>query len=107
MSQPFPANFGKGHFNAALVADHSAMLHALVLAAQAFPVCHGTENPRAEKTIPLRFKGAVINGFRLGDLSVRPGTNLLRRSQTQPDHVKFANQADSVVRAASKQFAPP
>src|SRR5208282_6691370 len=35
MPEALAANFGQSDFDAALVADHSAMLHALVLAAEA------------------------------------------------------------------------
>src|SRR5581483_3064807 len=53
VSQPFTANTGERHFDAALVADHAAMFHALVLSAQALPVLRGAEDAGAEKTVPL------------------------------------------------------
>jgi len=43
VAQALAADFAERDFDAALVADHSAMLHALVLAAQAFPVRDGAE----------------------------------------------------------------
>ena len=60
----------KRDFNTALVADHAAVLHALVLAAQALPVGDRTENPRAEQPIALRLERPVIDGFRLGYFAV-------------------------------------
>ena len=38
VAQPLAADLGLRHFDAALVADHAAVLHALVLAAEALPV---------------------------------------------------------------------
>ncbi len=48
VTQALPANFRQSDFDAALVANHAAVLHTLVLAAQAFPVRHRTENFCAE-----------------------------------------------------------
>jgi hypothetical protein len=48
MAEAFTADFRQGDFDAALVADDAAVLHALVLAAQAFPVRDRTENFGAE-----------------------------------------------------------
>src|SRR5262249_33919307 len=42
------------YFDAALVADHSAMLHSLVLSAQTFPIGDGTEDAGAEETVAFR-----------------------------------------------------
>ena len=60
----FPAHLGQGHLHAALLANHAAMLHALVLAAQALVVLHRTEDAGAEQAIPLRLEGAVVDGLR-------------------------------------------
>src|SRR5262249_18364442 len=43
------ADFAQRHFDAALVADHSAVLHALVLAAQTFPVGDTADNLPAKQ----------------------------------------------------------
>src|SRR5207245_2753461 len=64
--QPFPPDSGQRHFHAALVANHAAVLHALVFAAQALPVRHRAEDARAEQAIALRLERAVIDRFRLG-----------------------------------------
>src|SRR5438128_2567532 len=64
--------------NPALVADHSPVLHALVLSAEAFPVGHGPEYARAEKSIALWLKRAVIDRLRFGYFPVRPMPDLLR-----------------------------
>ncbi len=38
VSETLAANFRECDFDAALIADHSAMLHALVFAAETFPI---------------------------------------------------------------------
>src|SRR6185436_14536393 len=50
--------------DAALVADHAAVLHALVLAAEALPVGDRSEDLRAEQAIAFRLERAVVD--RLG-----------------------------------------
>src|SRR5260221_6222275 len=62
--EPLAADFGKRYFHAALVADDSAMLHALVLAAEALPVSDRAEDARAEQAIALRLEGTVVDGLR-------------------------------------------
>ena len=49
VTETLAANFRQRDFDAALVADDAAVLHALVLAAQAFPVGYGSEDSRAEQ----------------------------------------------------------
>src|SRR5579862_9056596 len=90
-------------FDAALVADHAAVLHALIFAAQAFPVGNRTENLRAEQTVALRLKGPVINRFGLGDFAMRPGPDLFRAGQTDANGIKIGDQAGAVIRAATIQ----
>src|SRR3984893_4430778 len=72
VSKTLAANLAQGDFHAALVADHSAMLHALIFSAQAFPVGDGAKNFGAEKAVPFGFEGAVIDGLRFGNFAVRP-----------------------------------
>src|SRR4051812_37834236 len=67
--------------DAALVAYHAAVLHALVLAAEALPVGDGAEYARAEEAVALGLEGAVVYGLRLRHLAVRPVANLLGRRQ--------------------------
>ncbi len=107
MAEPFAANLRERDFDTALVADDAAVLHALVLSAQTLPVGHGTENPRAEQAVFLRLESAVIDGFRLCDFTMRPGPDLFRRSQTDPDAVKIGDRRRSVVRIRSNQCIPP
>src|SRR5205807_9750597 len=63
--------------DAALLADDALVLHALVLAAQAFVVLDRAEDARAEQTVTLGLERAVVDRFRLFDLAIRPGENLV------------------------------
>src|SRR5207237_6178497 len=64
------ANLRLGDLDATFVADDAAMLHALVLAAEAFPVGDRTEDLRAEETVALGLESTVVDRFRLGDFAV-------------------------------------
>ncbi|CEG07608.1 hypothetical protein BN961_01006 [Afipia felis] len=75
-------------FDRALFADDALVLHPLVLAAQALVILDRPEDARAEQTVALRLEGAVVDGFRLFDLAVRPRQNLLRRRDRNPDLVE-------------------
>ena len=98
VAQALAADARQRHFDAALVADDAAMLHALVLAAQAFPVGDGAEDAGAEQPVALRLEGPVVDGFRLGDFAMRPAPDLFRRGQTDPDGIEVGDQICSVVR---------
>ena len=103
VAQALAPDLGKGHFHATLVANHAAVLHALVLAAQAFPIRYRTKDPGAKQAVALRLESPIVDGFRLGHLSVRPGPDLFRRCQADADAVELRNKADSIIRAASEQ----
>src|SRR5438270_1348884 len=96
VAQPLTANFGQCDFNAALVADHAAMFHSFVFAAQAFPVRYRTENAGAEQAVALRLEGAVIDGFRLGHFAVRPAANFFRRGQADSYGIKISNRVAQI-----------
>ncbi len=66
------ANARQRDFDAALFADDALVLHALVLAAQALVVLDRPEDTRAEQTVAFRLERAVVDGFRLFDLTVGP-----------------------------------
>src|SRR5205814_9503041 len=91
VAQALAPYFRESDFNSALVADHSAVLHALVLAAQAFPVCHRAEDAGAEQPIAFRLESAVIDGLRLRHFTVRPAADLLRRSNADADSIEIGN----------------
>ncbi len=62
-------DLGLGHFNAALLTDHTTVFQALVLAAQTLVVLHRSEDTGAEQTITLRLESPVVDGLRLFDLT--------------------------------------
>jgi hypothetical protein len=82
MAETLAANARKGDFDTALIANDAAVLHAFVLAAQTLPICDGTKDASAEQTVALRFERAVVYGLRLGDFTVGPTPDLLRRGKT-------------------------
>src|SRR5947209_17055237 len=86
------ADFGLSDFDAAFVADDAAMLHPLVLAAEAFPIGDRSEDLRAEQTVALRFEGAVVDRLRLRYFAVRPATDLLRRGEADLDGVEVVDR---------------
>ena len=91
VAEAFAADFAEGDFDAALVADHAAMLHALVLAAEAFPVGDRAENFGAEQAVPFGLKGAVVNGLRLGDFAVGPRADFFRTCKADPDGIEIGD----------------
>src|SRR5438128_1647623 len=92
MAQTFAPHFRLRHFNAALVADHAAVLHALVLATETLPVCNGSEDPRAEQAIAFGFERAIVNRFRLSYFTVRPLTDLFRRSERDANRLEVRRE---------------
>jgi hypothetical protein len=71
--------------DAALLADHSTVLHALVLAAVALVVLDGTEDLRAEETVAFRLERPVVDRLRLLHLAIGPTADLLRRRDRDPN----------------------
>src|SRR4029077_4487599 len=109
VSEAFAAYFAESDFDTALVADDSAVLHALVLSAQALPVGDGTEDFGAEQTVTFRLEGAVIDGFRLGDFAMGPRADFLRAGQADTDRIEIRDQTGTIIGAAAIQgrFLPP
>src|SRR5580698_6119494 len=90
---PLAPHFCERDLDAALLADDATELHALVLAAQALVVLDRAEDAGAEQAVPLRLEGAVVDGLRLLDLAVRPGTDLLRTRDVDANLVEGRNLA--------------
>src|SRR6185503_12845382 len=91
VAHPLAAHLLARHLDAAALADDPLVADALVLAAIALPVLRGTEDALAEQAVALRLQGAVVDGLGLGDLAHRPVTDLLRRSETDPDRVEVVD----------------
>ncbi len=88
MAHALAANARQRDFDAALFADDALVLHALVLAAQALVVLDGAKDARAEKAVAFRLERTVVDRFRLLDLAVRPGKDLFRRRDRDPDGIE-------------------
>ncbi len=88
-----PAHLGLRDLDAALLAHDAAVLHPLVLAADALVVLDGTEDLRAEQAVAFRLEGPVVDRLRLLDLAVGPGPDLLRRSEPDADRVEILYRA--------------
>ena len=107
VAQAFAANFRQRDFHAALVADHSAVLHPLVLAAETLPIGYRTKDARAEQAVALRLERAVVDGFRLGDFTMRPAPDFFRRCQADADSIEIGNRVCHVKGARTVQGGPP
>ncbi len=88
MAHALAANARQRDFDAALLADDALVLHALVLAAQALVVLDRAEDARAEQAVAFRLERAVVDRLRLLDLAERPGQNLFRAGQRNPDGIE-------------------
>ncbi|MNK62339.1 hypothetical protein D3C87_815130 [compost metagenome] len=82
-------NFCQRDFNAALLADHTTVLQALVLTAQALVILYRAKDLGAEQAVTLRFERTVVDGFRLFNFTERPRTDHLRRCQSDTDGVEL------------------
>ncbi len=108
VTHPLTAHPRARHLDAALVAHHATVLHALVLAAQALPVGDRAEDLGAEETVTLRLEGAVVDGLRLGDLAEAPRPDLLRRGDRDLDRVEIARRLVGSVESSKRlQRLPP
>src|SRR5262249_52870564 len=91
VAQALTADFAERYLYAALVANHTAVLHALVFSAEALPVGDRTENLGAKQAVTLGLKGSIVNGFRLGDFSVGPGPDFFRTGQTDANGIEISD----------------
>ncbi len=88
MAHALAAHLAQGDFHTALFANNAAILHALVLAAQALIVLDRAEDAGAEQAVTLGLERAVVDGFRLLDLTERPAADALRGGERNTDLVK-------------------
>src|SRR5690606_16873358 len=85
------AHLGPRHLDATLVAHGAGVANSLVLAAVALPVLGRTENALAEQAAMLGLERAVVDGFRLDHLAVRPAADRLGRGQPNPDRIEIVH----------------
>ena len=96
MAHALAPDLGQRDFHAAFLADNAAELHPLILAAKALVILDRPKDSGAEQPVPLRLEGAVVDRFRLFDLAIGPGANLLRRRHGDLDLV----ESDGLARLA-------
>src|SRR5262249_33829022 len=101
VAEPLPPDLRLGHLDAALVADHAPVLHALVLPAEALPVGDRAEDLRAEQAVAFRLERAVVDRLRLRHLAVGPRQDLVRRRQADADGVEITGQRGPFVETGS------
>jgi len=88
---PLTTHLGTGDFYPAAFTDDALEAHPLVFAAVALPVPRGTEDLLAEQAVFFRLEGAVVDGFGLFDLAVRPTTNIVSGGQADTQFVEEVN----------------
>ena len=88
VAHPLAAHLGLDHLHAALVAHNAAVLHPLVLSAEALPVLDGAEYLGAEQAVTLRLERTIIDGLRLFHLAVRPLPDTLGRRNPYANRIK-------------------
>ena len=81
VAHPLSTDLGLDDLNAALFAHHTPVFHSLVLAAVAFIILGRTKDLGTEKPVTFRFKGSIVDRFRLLDLPIRPFPDLFSRCQ--------------------------
>jgi hypothetical protein len=91
VAHPLTAHLGARDLDAALVADDALVADALVLAAVALPVPAGTEDALVEQAVLLGTQRPVVDRLGLGDLALRPVTDLLGGSERDPDRVEVVD----------------
>src|SRR5204862_2595734 len=94
MAHAVAAHLRQGDLDAALLTDDAAVLHPLVLAAQAFVILDRPEDAGAEQPVPFRLEGAVVDRLGLLDLAVRPGADALRAGDRDADLVEALRPRD-------------
>jgi hypothetical protein len=76
----------------ALIAHDTAVFHALEFAAETFPVGYGAEYLGAEQALAFRLERTVVDGFRLGHLSIGPRPDLLWTGQADPYGIEIIDR---------------
>src|SRR5262249_20590577 len=89
-----PPDLGKGHLDAALLANDAAILHALLFATQALVILDRPEDPGAEQAITLGLESPIVDRLRLLDLAVGPRADPLRAGDRDADLIEALGSAD-------------
>src|SRR5580658_3352275 len=94
MAHAVAAHLRQRHLDAAFLADDAAVLHPLVLAAQALVILDGAEDAGAEQAVPLRLECAVVDRLGLLDLTEGPGADALGACDRDLDLIEALRSGD-------------
>src|ERR1035438_7611242 len=64
------------------------------------------KNARAEQTIALRFKSAVVNRFGLGHRAMRPAPDFFRGREADANGIEISHGVCHIERARTKHVPP-
>ena len=107
MSHPLSTDLSQCHFDTTLLADHAAVLQALVLTTQTLVVLYRAKDLGAEQTIALWLEGSIVDGLGLFDFAKRPRPNHFRRGKTDTDRIEvFVFLPAQQVQQISHVFSP-
>src|SRR5688572_11619890 len=81
MAHTLTTHFFLGNFYPATVADNAFVTNSFVFTAVTFPVFNRTKDTLAEQTAHFGLVRTIVDGFRLGYLTVRTLQNRFRRGQ--------------------------
>ena len=79
MPASLTAYFFLGYFYTTTIADDTFVTNTLVFSASTFVIFCRTKNLFTKETVSLGFIRTIIDGFRLGDLTIRIFLDLLGR----------------------------
>ena len=88
VSHTLPPDRRASYFHSTAVTNDALVADLLILAAVALPVFGWPEDGLAEQTVLFWPQAAVIDGLGLDHFSVRPGTDLFWRCQTDTKSAK-------------------
>src|SRR5690625_7942495 len=91
MAHALAAHLGQRNLGAALFTLYAAVLHALVLSAQALVVLHVPKGGGTEKTFTLEPESPVDYNFKHLIFIERPQTKKLRRHQSEANLIAIRN----------------
>src|SRR5215813_3935025 len=89
MAHPLTTDGGARYFDTAFVANDTLIADVLILATIALPIFRWPEDRLAKQPVFFGPQTTIVDSFRLGDFPVRPGLDLIGRSQTDTQRAKI------------------
>ena len=102
MAHPLAPDFLQRDLDTAFLADDAAVLHPLVLAAQALVVLDRPKDACAEQAVPFWLEGPVVDGLGLLDFTVGPGEDPLGGRQRNANLVERLRRGERAERVGCK-----